>query len=95
MPLPAAGPDYGVEEGALGRADRMSAIGSGIGNNAAHELAHQFLLSHSGMDDTSTGTYNGRECDGDEAPWVYGLAPIVWGDATANALRIKLGAGKK
>jgi hypothetical protein len=38
---------------ALKRADLIAAIGAGIGNNAAHEIAHQFFQDTSGMDDNS------------------------------------------
>ena len=38
-------------QNALGRADLMKAIGAGIGNNAAHEIGHQFFLTGYGMDD--------------------------------------------
>jgi len=71
----------------------MTAIGAGIGNNAAHEVAHQILLAHSGMDDSSTSTYNGADCNGDSAPWVYGIGSIHWEEVTGNALRNALGAG--
>jgi hypothetical protein len=80
-------------QNALGRADLMKAIGAGVGNNAAHELAHQFLLSSSGMDDTSKNTYNGRDCDGDTAPWVYGIGAIGWETVTNGVLQKALGAG--
>jgi hypothetical protein len=82
-------------QNALNRADLIKAIGAGIGNNAAHELAHQFLLASYGMDDASTNTYNSAQCEGDSAPWVYGLAPIHWGTSTAEALKIKLDARPK
>jgi hypothetical protein len=81
-------------QAALSRADLMKAIGAGIGNNAAHELAHQFLLSAYGMDDNSSNTYNGARCE-DGAPWVYGIGPIAWGTATAAGLKNKLGAGHR
>jgi hypothetical protein len=80
-------------QSALSRADLMKAIGSGIGNNAAHELAHQFLLSHYGMDDSSTNTYNGKDCNGDTAPWVYGIGTIGWQDIMGTALQNSLGSG--
>lgn len=82
-------------QNALGRGDLMKAIGAGIGNNAAHELVHQFLLDHYGMDNSSTNTYNGRDCNGATARWVYGIGPIRWEDVTANALKNSLGAGHK
>lgn len=80
---------------ALNNRSLMKAIGSGIGNNAAHEMAHQFLLGASGMDDSSTNTYNGLACEGDTAAWVYGIGPIQWEEVTATALKNALGAGHK
>ena len=80
-------------QNALGRADLMKAIGAGIGNNAAHEIGHQFFLKGYGMDDGSTNTYNGQGCEGATAPWVYGLGPIQWEDVTASAWNNVLGAG--
>ena len=80
-------------QSALGNAKLISAIGSGIGNNAAHELAHQFVLQRSGMDDSSTNTHNGFNCSGSTAPWVYGVGSIQWEDVTAKALAQALRAG--
>src|SRR5271165_1131129 len=80
-------------QNALQQANLMKAIGAGIGNNAAHEIAQQFLGSASGMDDSSTNTYNGAGCDGSKAPWVYGIGTIHWENVTANALANKLGSG--
>jgi hypothetical protein len=82
-------------QNALDRKDLMKAIGAGIGNNAAHELAHQFLLYRYGMDDQSTSTYNSKDCEGDKAPWVYGFEPIHWGTVTAEALKKALGSGRR
>ena len=73
------------------RSAHPEAIGSGIGINAAHEMAHQFLLRTDGM--SSINTYNGLSCDGSTARWVYGLGPIRWEDTTGKALKDKLGAG--
>jgi hypothetical protein len=81
-------------QSALGRIDLMKAIGAGIGNNAAHELGHQFFLLKSGMDDSSKNTYNGQGCNGDKAPWVYGKGPIKWEDITDRAWQKALGVGK-
>jgi hypothetical protein len=85
---------------ALKRADLIAAIGAGIGNNAAHEIAHQFFQDTSGMDDNSIGTYNGQGCDGSRDPWVYtGLGtdknktPIHWEDITDKAWKKTLGNG--
>jgi hypothetical protein len=80
-------------QGALARSDLMKAIGTGIGNNAAHEVGHQFFLQGSGMDDSSTHTYNGQGCDGAAAPWVYGLGNIQWETVTDTAWKSALGTG--
>jgi hypothetical protein len=80
-------------QNALGSMRLMDAIGAGIGNNAAHELAHQFLLKKYGMDDSSTNTYNGADCNGATAPWVYGIGPINWEGVAAGALKNSLGTG--
>jgi hypothetical protein len=80
-------------QNALGRVDLMRAIGTGIGNNAAHEIGHQFFLTGFGMDDSSTNTYNGQGCDGGRARWVYGFGPISWESVTANAWKSTLGTG--
>ena len=66
-------------QNALGRADLMSAIGTGIGNTAAHELGHQFFLGAYGMDDNTPNTYNSWHCDGEKMPWAWGIGgPISW-----------------
>jgi hypothetical protein len=78
---------------ALVRKDLMKAIGAGIGNNAAHELAHQFLQKQFGMDNNSTNTYNGKNCRGDTAAWVYGIGEIRWEAVTAEALKKRLVGG--
>jgi hypothetical protein len=80
-------------QSALTRIDLMRAIGTGIGNNAAHEIGHQFSLQGSGMDDTSTHTYNGQGCGGATAPWTYGLGNIQWEMVTDTAWKSVLGAG--
>jgi hypothetical protein len=73
------------------------AIGEGIGNNAAHEIAHELvtrylasgkILNGMDLDDQSLDTYNGGDCGGSTAPWVYtgsgndgvhpGQTPIHW-----------------
>jgi len=83
----------------------LLAIGEGIGNNAAHEIAHQLatayrtsekLISGMGLDDSSIDTYNGAECLGDKAPWVYtGIGtdgvPIHWGTSADQSLTNILG----
>ena len=80
---------------ALLRVDLMKAIGTGIGNNAAHEIAHQFFKDKiaAALDDNSSNTYNGAECFGDKAPWVYGIGSIRWGDTTANQWKKVLSGG--
>jgi hypothetical protein len=80
-------------QNALSNVILMKAIGTGIGNTAAHELGHQFFVG-SGMEDNSTNTYNGKlGCDPAAAgsgPWNYGFGPISWEAVTftawANAL---------
>jgi len=72
---------------ALNRSDLFTAIGAGIGNNGAHEMAHQFLLNLSGMDDNSTNTYNGQGCNGSNSPWIYNGNDIHWGNMTFHALK--------
>jgi hypothetical protein len=50
----------------------IRAIGTGIGNNAAHEFGHQFNIV--GMDDPPSGpsgTFNGGDCGGDDNPLIY------------------------
>jgi len=81
-----------VRNGAT-RFDLMDAIGTGIGNNAAHEIAHQFLVSNYGLDDSSTYTYNGQGCIGDKSPWVYTGSEIHWENVTKEALRKRLNGG--
>ncbi len=79
----------------------LQSIGEGIGNNAAHEIAHQ-LKSRSGqlvagMDDNSTDTYNSGGCSGAKAPWVFtgvgtdGTTPIHWGTISDQSLTNILG----
>jgi hypothetical protein len=81
-------------QSALSSTALMNAIGTGIGNNAAHEIGHQFFgRAGTGMDDSSTHTYNGQGCQGDVAPWVYGTGPIGWEGVTANAWKNRLSGG--
>jgi len=80
-------------QNALSNITLMKAIGTGIGNTAAHELGHQFFIGV-GMEDNSINTYNGKlGCDPAQAgsgPWNYGFGPISWEAVTftawANAL---------
>lgn len=66
-------------QSAAGNLALANAIGSGIGNIAAHEIAHQYFLALYGMDDTSLNTYNGGDCEGG---WNFGLGAISWGSTT-------------
>lgn len=78
-------------QNALNNAALIKAIGAGIGNNSAHEIAHQFLGLTPGMHDGSQNTYVGGDCDGSEAPCVYGRGAIQWGPnrtALKNALGV-------
>jgi hypothetical protein len=77
----------------------LQAIGEGIGNNAAHEIAHQLkngfpskVVGGFGLDDNSTDTYNSSSCDGTNAPWVFtgvgtdpNRTPIHWEAGNADA----------
>jgi IPT/TIG domain/Glucodextranase, domain B/Bacterial Ig-like domain (group 2) len=70
----------------------LAALGEGIGNNAAHEIAHELVNAGSisgkivklmDLDDSSLDTYNGADCSGSNAPWVYtgkdaNGVPIHW-----------------
>jgi hypothetical protein len=84
-------------QNALANRVYMQSIGTGIGNTAAHEIGHQFFGNGSGMEDSSTNTYNGAlGCDpvgGGSGPWNYGFGPISWESATANAWKNVLGQG--
>jgi hypothetical protein len=82
-------------QNALARPDLMKAIGTGIGNTAAHEIGHQFFLDRNGMEDASTGTYNGAAgCDPRTAGgYDYGFGTITWEAVTFNAWKSALGAG--
>ncbi len=81
-------------QSALSRPDLMNAIGTGIGDNAAHEIGHQFFGSTGyGMDDGSSHTYNGQGCGGQQSPWVYGIGAIDWESVTVQAWRTRLGGG--
>jgi hypothetical protein len=78
----------------------LGAIGEGIENNAAHEVAHQLsneylgsgkVIGAMGLDDESSDTYNSIFCD---APWIFtGVGtsatgtngvPIHWEEANAD-----------
>jgi hypothetical protein len=79
----------------MGRMDLMRAIGTGIGNTAAHELGHQFFQMKNGMEDTSRNTYSGAVgCDPRTAGrWHYGFGPISWEPVTADAWQKALANG--
>ncbi len=72
------------ESAALNRSDLIQAIGRGIGNNAAHEIAHQFLIECCSMDAMNSadpnapGTYNNGSSDGDANPQVVNSDPSPW-----------------
>jgi hypothetical protein len=69
------------ENNALNRKDLIQAIGRGIGNNAAHEIAHQFLIlccsmdAHIKDDPHAAGTYNNGSANGDADPDVVNSDP--------------------
>ena len=86
--------------------DLLQAIGEGVGNNAAHEIGHQLTTGFSasgevvggmGLDDGSVNTYNGANCAGGSAPWVFtgvgtdGQTPIHWGTNADQSLTNILG----
>jgi hypothetical protein len=75
----------------------LEATGEAIGNNAAHEIAHELsnafpkkIVGGMGLDDSSIDTYNSGSCDGSIAPWVYtgvgtdGQTPIHWESGNAD-----------
>jgi hypothetical protein len=72
------------ESNALTRQDLIQAIGRGIGNTAAHEIAHQFLLLCCSMDvlisddSDAAGTYNNGSADGDANPLVINSDPAPY-----------------
>ncbi len=83
-------------------ANLVEAVGEGVGNNAAHEIAHQLsntflssgkIIHGMDLDDSSHDTYNASDCHGATAPWVYtgsdGTSPIHWeSDADRSLLNI-------
>jgi hypothetical protein len=72
------------EATALARPDLIQDIGRGIGNNSAHEIAHQFLVSccgmdvHTSIDPNSAATYNNGDADGDPSPAVPDSDPAPY-----------------
>jgi hypothetical protein len=82
-------------QNALTNLSLMRAIGTGIGNTAAHEIGHQFFLLANGMEDSSTNTYNGTAgCDPRAAGgYNYGFGPIQWENVTADAWKNILKGG--
>lgn len=86
----------------------LQAIGEGIGNNAAHEIAHQLknrfsskVVGGFGLDDTSIDTYNSGSCDGSNASWVFtgigtdtNKTPIHWEQGNADVSLMNI-LGKK
>ena len=69
------------EANALKRQDLIRDIGRGIGNNAAHEIAHQFLGSCCSIDaltsndPNAAATYNNGEASGDPNPDIVNSDP--------------------
>jgi hypothetical protein len=94
------------EAQALQSRDLIEAIGRGIGNISAHEIAHQFLVNCCGMDaytsldPNAAGTYNNGDADGGNEPATYtgfgqnGLG-IHWETTTLWALHACLSSGWK
>jgi hypothetical protein len=81
----------------------LQAIGEGIGNNAAHEVAHQLVTQNGnsgkivagmGLHDGSTDTYNGGNCS-DPAVFtgVQNGVAIHWGNAAVQSLTNLFGSG--
>ncbi len=72
------------ETNALHRQDLIQAIGRGIGNTSAHEIAHQFLIKCCSMDvftsddPASAGTYNNGDADGDPNPQIINSDPAPY-----------------
>jgi hypothetical protein len=74
----------------------LGAIGEGVGNSAAHEIAHQLVGQYSGLvvngmdlDDDSLGTYNGIDCSGTTNPAWYTGSGIHWSqDAITSLMNI-------
>lgn len=72
------------EAKALKRQDLIQAIGRGMGNTAAHEIAHQFLILCCSMDATisadpnAAATYNQGDADGDPSPNVPDSDPATY-----------------
>jgi Glucodextranase, domain B/IPT/TIG domain/PQQ-like domain len=79
----------------------VESIGEGIGNNGAHEIAHQLVTRYitsgkivggMGLDDNSIVTYNGKGCSGLDQPWNYtgisadGKTGIHWGADAVTSL---------
>ena len=88
------------ETNALARQDLIQAIGRGIGNNAAHEIAHQFLAKCCSMDamtsadPNSAATYNNGDANGSLTLTTRTAIPrpiLVMGKY--NTTRIHLGEG--
>jgi hypothetical protein len=74
-------------------ANVLWSTGEGIGNTAAHEIAHQFLLETCGMNDDPSlvGVYNGGSADAGDDPSMYtGIGPngqpLHWSPNTAICL---------
>ena len=93
------------ESAALARPDTIRAIGRGIGNVAAHEIAHTFLglcctmQADPTSDVNARGTFNAEGCNGrtDPSPWTgfwpTPRIPLHWEQPALDALRQCLGGG--
>jgi len=90
---------------ALAQGSIIRAIGRGIGNIAAHEIAHHFLVRCCAMDanpevdENAKGTFNATGCSGvrDPSPWTgYWPDPRIllhWQQPALDALGRCLGGG--
>lgn len=90
---------------ALAQGSIIRAIGRGIGNIAAHEITHHFLLRCCGMDadptkdENAKGTFNATGCSGvrDPSPWTgYWPDPRIllhWQQPALEVLGRCLGGG--
>ena len=90
---------------ALAQGSIIRAIGRGIGNIAAHEIAHHFLVRCCAMDanpevdENAKGTFNATGCSGerDPSPWTgYWPDPRIllhWQQPALEALGRCLGGG--